>query len=255
MTFSFQVEYINRIISDFSQVPICCLQQRGWHLPHTVTIHFWSFQMSSWVSLFSYIIFYLWSDISLNYFDSSKIISVLFIQFLLRYFLGLLLLEITFTFILLSDHFHLQFFPLENVYPALQVCSLPTSSWHHFHFHPALLSLSLILFLPLKSCTLLLRYFLCLLLLGIPLFFMENVLGQYTGTSATKVCYHCSCISLGWHFLWVYKRIDIGFLRSSPAWSLALEALGEASWNYTCHHLLITTTCLLLELPLPSPLD
>ena len=33
-----------------------------------------------------------------------------------------------------------------------------------------------------------LRYFLCLLLLGIPLFFMENVLGQYTGTSATKVC-------------------------------------------------------------------
>ena len=32
-----------------------------------------------------------------------------------------------------------------------------------------------------------LRYFLCLLLLGIPLFFMENVLGQYTGTSATKV--------------------------------------------------------------------
>ena len=36
----------------------------------------------------------------------------------------------------------------------------------------------------------LLRYFLCLLLLGIPLFFMENVLGQYTGTSATKVCFH-----------------------------------------------------------------
>ena len=34
----------------------------------------------------------------------------------------------------------------------------------------------------------LIRYFLCLLLLGIPLFFMENVLGQYTGTSATKVC-------------------------------------------------------------------
>lgn len=35
--------------------------------------------------------------------------------------------------------------------------------------------------------TFLIPYFICLLLLGIPLFFMEMVLGQYTGVSCTKV--------------------------------------------------------------------
>ena len=35
--------------------------------------------------------------------------------------------------------------------------------------------------------TFLIPYFICLLLLGIPLFFLEMVLGQYTGVSCTKV--------------------------------------------------------------------
>lgn len=35
--------------------------------------------------------------------------------------------------------------------------------------------------------TFLIPYLLCLLLCGLPLYFMEMLLGQYTGTSCTKV--------------------------------------------------------------------